>query len=219
MKRKHLLLTGILFLLLFAIWTVLIQQVDVRPSGESGAETGFATVNEWFHRLTGVHWTLYHITDWLGLIPLLICALFGCVGLTQLLRRKSLFQVDLDILLLGGYYLIVIVCFLFFETFPINYRPVLIDGAREASYPSSTTLLVLSVMPTLRLQARRRIHHPVLQKLLSSFALFFSLFMIAGRVLAGVHWLTDIIGSFLLSGGLYCLLEGALWNFAKNCKN
>lgn len=40
---------------------------------------------------------------------------------------------------------------------PVNYRPVLIEGRLEASYPSSTTLLVVSVMPTLMFQAYRRV--------------------------------------------------------------
>lgn len=53
------------------------------------------------------------------------------------------------------YYAVVIFAYLVFEMIPINYRPVLIDGGMEVSYPSSTTLLVLCVMPTLVEQAAR----------------------------------------------------------------
>ena len=57
---------------------------------------------------------------------------------------------------MGLYYILVILAYQVFEMIPINYRPILIGGALEASYPSSTTLLVLSVMPTLKFQIDRR---------------------------------------------------------------
>ena len=88
---------------------------------------------------------------------------------------------------------------------PINYRPVLIDGIMEASYPSSTTLLVLSVMPTLWFQAKRRMKNETLLKWVCVFSVLFSIFMVVGRTVAGVHWLTDIMGSILLSTGLFLL--------------
>ena len=189
----------------FGIWTLLIQQVDVRPIGPEGTTVGMAAFNGWFHGITGVHMTLYTITDWLGLVPILICMCFGVVGAVQLFRRKSLLKVDPDILLLGIYYLLVIAAYLLFEMIPINYRPVLIDGVLEASYPSSTTLLVLSVMPTLVFQAGRRWKSSSGRRTISFFAVSFSVFMVVGRLISGVHWATDIIGSVLLSSGLYMM--------------
>lgn len=111
---------------------------------------GFAALNGAFHRLTGVHMGLYTATDWLGLVPLFTALAFALLGLWQLLRRRSLFQVDRDILLLGGFYVLTLASYLFFEVNVINCRPVLIGGALEASYPSSTTLLTLCIMPTAR---------------------------------------------------------------------
>ena len=144
MKWKKQLRTGIGLLMLFALWTVLICCVDVQAVGPKGTKVGFAAWNVWVHRLTGVHMTLYTVTDWLGLVPIFICGCFGILGLCQWIRRKKLFQVDADILLLGVYYLLVISAYLLFEMVPINYRPVLIDGYLEASYPSSA-LRFLSV--------------------------------------------------------------------------
>ena len=151
-NTKKELQAGIVLLAAFALWTVLIRHIDVQNAGPNGTEIGFATVNVWFHRLTGVHLLVYTITDWLGLIPIIICMGFGVLGLVQLIKRRSLRMVDSDILLLGAYYVLVILCYLLFEMVPINYRPILIDGNLEASYPSSTTLLVLSVMPSLKYQ-------------------------------------------------------------------
>ncbi len=204
-NTKKELQAGIVLLAAFALWTVLIRHIDVQNAGPNGTEIGFATVNVWFHRLTGVHLLVYTITDWLGLIPIIICMGFGVLGLVQLIKRRSLRMVDSDILLLGAYYVLVILCYLLFEMVPINYRPILIDGNLEASYPSSTTLLVLSVMPSLKYQIDKRIANPVTRKAIAVFVIIFSAFMVVGRLIAGVHWITDIIGSVFLSSGLFMI--------------
>ena len=209
-RSKKLLFTGILLIVVFAIWTLLIQVVDVQPIGQNGTNIGFATFNIWFHELTGVHMTIYTITDWMGLIPIFVCMIFGGIGLGQWIKRRSLLKVDRDILFLGIYYVIVIFGYLIFEMIPINYRPILIEGVMEASYPSSTTLLVLSVMPTLTFQMNRRMKNMTVCKMLSILAILFSSFMVVGRWICGVHWFTDIIGSIILSTGLFCVYKGVV---------
>ena len=203
--RKRDLLEGIVLVAAFALWTVAIRLIDVQNAGPLGSEVGFATINVWFHRLTGVHMLIYTITDWLGLVPIIICMCFGVLGLVQMIHRRSLLKVDSDILLLGAYYVVVILGYLLFEMIPINYRPILIGGNLEASYPSSTTLLVLSVMPTLKYQSERRIAKPVTRKAIAVFVIVFSAFMVLGRLIAGVHWATDIVGSVFLSSGLFMI--------------
>lgn len=148
---------------------------------------------------------LYHITDWLSLIPIAFCMGFATLGLIQWILRKSILKVDFSILALGGFYLLVTACYLLFEKYPVNYRPVLIDGYLEASYPSSTTLLVLCVMPTAMMQLKERIRHAALRKSIMILLSAFTGFMVIGRLLAGVHWLSDIIGGGLLSAGLVTL--------------
>ena len=210
MNKNQNVLTGILLLMGFAAWTFLIQTVDVQPIGPNGSSVGFAALNGWFHQRTGVHWTLYTLTDWLGLVPICVCLIFAGAGFIQLVRRKSLFKVDLDILLLGVYYVLVIFCYLMFEMVPINYRPVRIDGFLEASYPSSTTLLVLSVMPTLCFQTRRRLTSNALRQAIRIFSVLFSVFMALGRLVSGVHWLTDIVGAVLLSSGIFLIYKASV---------
>ena len=210
MKEKRNLLIGSVLIAAFALWTFLIQWVDVQAVGQNGTKIGFADFNVQFHQLTGVNMTIYTITDWLGLVPVFVCLCFGMLGLVQLIRRKRLLRVDVDILLLGVYYVLVIACYLIFEMIPINYRPVLIEGRLEASYPSSTTLLVLSVMPTLMFQAYRRTVNPMIRKSAAVFVIAFSTLMVIGRLISGVHWVTDIIGSVLLSTGLYMLYWSAV---------
>ena len=233
MKRnaKGMVWAGLEWMTAFAVWTLLIQTVDVQAIGPNGTRVGFAAMNGGFHAATGVHWALYSATDWLGLVPLVVCAGFGVLGLIQWIRRGRLLAVDADLLLLGAYYIAVIAAYLLFEQFPVNYRPVLIEGRLEASYPSSTTLLVLSVMPTLGFQAGRRIPGRAAQRGIRILAACFSALMAAGRTVSGVHWLTDIIGAVLLSAGLFALYRGAVlrldarreegkanWNCTKNCR-
>ena len=211
MKRNiSLFFKGICFLLLFVIWTILIQIVDVKPLGVAGSNIGFSTINCWFHKLTGVHMWIYTVTDWLGLVPVFICIVFGVVGLVQLIKRRDLFKVDASILLLGIYYILVIVAYLAFEMLPINYRPVLIDGRLEQSYPSSTTLLVLSVMPTFVYQIKGMISDRLCVNVLTYIAMLFAGLMVFGRLVAGVHWLTDIVGSILISTGLFCIYKATV---------
>ena len=200
--KKNLLFGGIL-IATFLLWTVLIQTVDVHPLGQNGTNIGFATFNCWFHRLTDVHMTIYTITDWLGLVPLVVCLIFAGVGLIQMIKRKSLCKVDVDIIILGVYYVGVILAYSIFEIIPINYRPILIEGVMEASYPSSTTLLVLCVMPTLIEQIQRRLSSVVAKRIITIVAIVFSVFMVIGRLISGVHWFTDIVGGVLLSAGLF----------------
>ena len=207
---KKLLFAGSIFIVAFITWTILIQKVDVKTLGVNGTNIGFATINCWFHKLTGVHMMLYTITDWLGLIPIFICMIFGVMGLVQLIQRRILLKVDYDIIFLGIYYVIVIFGYLIFEMIPINYRPILIEGFMEASYPSSTTLLVLGVMPTLIEQVNRRSESLIVKRIVQVLVICFSAFMVLGRLIAGVHWLTDIVGSIMLSAGLFCFYKAAV---------
>ena len=192
----------IFLLLAFILWTAAVCTVDVRPIGPLGTSVGFAAVNQWVHRLTGVHLSLYIITDWLGLVPAGVCIGFGMLGLIQWIRRKSLLKVDFSLLALGGFYVAVMAAYLFFEDFIINYRPILIDGRLEASYPSSTTMLALCVMPTAMMQLKSRMKRSALRRWLCIAIIAFTVFMVIGRLISGVHWLSDIIGGALLSAGL-----------------
>lgn len=207
-NRKALIL-GAGLLLAFVLWTAAVRTVDVQPIGPRGSRVGFGTVNRFFRELTGFHPALYTFTDWLSLIPLGSAAGFALLGMQQWIQRKQLKKVDRSILALGGFYLAVMAFYLLFENLVINYRPVLIAGVLEASYPSSTTMLVLCVMSTAAMQLRMRISHPVLRRCILRAVTGFSVFMVAGRLLSGVHWFTDIVGGGLLSAGLVMLYRAA----------
>ena len=190
---------GVSLLTSFCLWTVLVRLVDVEAIGPRGSTVGFSTFNGIVHKITGVNWYLYTVTDWLGLVPIAVAMGFAIFGLWQWIRRKSIARVDRSILVLGGFYVAVVAVYLLFETVVINYRPVLINGYLEASYPSSTTMLAMCVMPTAMMQLRERVKNDVLRRGVMIASAAFTAFMIIGRLVSGVHWITDIIGGALFS--------------------
>ena len=207
-NRKYMWL-GLGLLAAFALWTGAVCLVDVRAIGPEGSSVGFGAVNRFVHEFTGVHMTLYVLTDWLSLVPLAFVPGFGLLGLAQWIRRRDIRKVDRSILALGGFYVAVLAAFLFFEEVVINYRPVLIDGVLGASSPSSPTMLVMCVMPAAVMQLRSRMKNRRRKAVISLGMTVFAAGMVLGRVVSGVHWFTDIVGGGLLSGGLVLLYRAA----------
>ena len=199
---------GLYLIILFIVWTILVKTVDIQFVEATSTFVGMGHLNQWFHHITGVYMDLYILTDWLGLVPFCVCLIFASLGLFQLIQRRNILKVDLDLLLLGCYYGVVVLGYLMFEVIAINYRPTLIDGRLEASYPSSTTLLVLAVMLSLIYQCNIRIRNVKIRNAISNITKMFMTFMVLCRLISGVHWLTDIIGAILLSLGLFELYKG-----------
>lgn len=219
-KRNYLILyAAITLLIAFVIWTAFVSVIDVQKIGPQESAVGFSALNRYVHSLTGVNMTLYTVTDWLGLVPIGTALGFAILGLVQWIKRKSLAKVDKSIMILGGFYIAVMAVYLIFEIVTVNYRPILIEGVLETSYPSSTTMLAMCVMPSAALQLKSRIRNRPLKITLISVIVLFTVFMVIGRLLSGVHWFTDIVGGILISVGLvlmyyffFKLTEGHLDN-------
>ena len=204
---------AICMLLAFLLWTVAIQFVDVEAIGPQDSSVGFATINRFVHNLTGVHMSLYTITDWLSLVPLVFVMGFSTLGLIQWIKRKHLLKVDYNILILGGFYIATMAVYVLFEMLVVNYRPILINGYLEASYPSSTTMLIMCVMPTAIMQFNSRIKNEVFKRCVATAITIFIIFMVIGRLISGVHWFTDIVGGALLSAGLVLMYRAIIYKF------
>ena len=204
-EKKRFLRAALGLLTAFVLWTLAVCFVDVQPIGPRGTSVGLAALNGRFHTLTGVHWALYVLTDWLSLVPILLALMFAVLGLVQWMRGKSLRAVDRSLFVLGAFYALLLAAYAIFELFPVNYRPVLINGVLEASYPSSTTMLAIGIMSTSILQLRQRIQKRPLRGGVLFLLRCLAVLLVLGRLLSGVHWLSDIIGGVLLSGGLVAL--------------
>lgn len=197
-RRKEILLCGGLFAIAI-IYTLLVKYIDVQSIGPNDSLVGFATINNFMFNLTGVNMLWYDITDWWGFVPLFIAFIYAIIGFIQMIKRRSILKVDKEILGLGVYYIIVIGLYIFFETYVINYRPILMDGILEASYPSSHTLLSVCICGSSLIINKYLFKNKNFFKAENIISILSILVIVIGRFISGVHWFTDIIGAILIS--------------------
>ena len=79
------------------------------------------------------------------------------------------------------------------------------DGVLEASYPSSHTMLAVCVCASSLMISKYYFKNNSLRELLDVGTWLLMIFLIVGRAISGVHWLSDIIGGILISGFLVSL--------------
>lgn len=206
MKNKKNILICVLLVLISIIYTLLVKYVDTSIIGPNGSVVGFSSLNSFVFNLTGNNMTLYKITEILGIIPILIALMYAIIGLIQVIDRKSL-KVDKELIALGILYIIVILLYVFFEKCIINYRPVLIDGILEASYPSSHTLLSICICGSALLINKYLFNNKKIYKYINIISIISMVLIVLGRLLSGVHWASDIIGSIIISITLLKILE------------
>lgn len=199
-KKRNFLISGIL-LLIAITFTILVKVVDVKQIGVNNSSIGFATLNQFIFETTGVNMIWYHITDWFGLIPVFMAIVYAFIGLIQFIKRRSIFKVDKEIILLGLYYIIVIALYVFFEKVIINYRPILMNGFLEASYPSSHTLMTICICGS-SILINKKLFNNKITKVINYLSIIIITITVVGRLISGVHWFTDIIGGILISSGL-----------------
>lgn len=206
MKNKKNILICILLVLISIIYTILVKYVDTSIIGPNGSVVGFSSLNSFVFNLTGNNMTLYKITEVLGFIPILIALMYAVIGLIQVIDRKSL-KVDKELIALGILYVVVILIYVFFEKCIINYRPVLIDGILEASYPSSHTLLSVCICGSVLLINKYLFNNKKIYRYINIVSIISMILIVLGRLLSGVHWASDIIGSIIISITLLKILE------------
>lgn len=195
--------------MLTVILIALVRLVDVAPIGAQGTSIGLSHLNQFVFDLFGVNILWYNITDWLGVAAVLTGFVFAVTGLVQLIKRRSLLKVDREILALGGLYIVVIGLYLFFENVIVNYRPIIMpdNTSPEASFPSSHTMLVCVIMGSAAMLINRYIRNKPLNRILRALCFVIIGVTVVGRLIAGVHWFTDILGGILISVTLLSLYE------------
>lgn len=205
MKRdKRLLFLGIVTLIFTVCYTILLCLFDRQPIGPENSVVGFASINAYFRDLFPFNETIYKVTEVIGYAVIGIAALMMLFALVQLIKRKSLFKVDRNLIHLGFFYVIVFALYIIFDKVVINYRPVILDEGLEASYPSSHTMLSVCIMFSLIMQLSFYIKGRKSFTVISFICTIIALAVAGGRFISGVHWFTDIIGGLLFSATLLC---------------
>ncbi len=198
-KNKKNLILSFIFFLVSVIYTILVKVVDVGTIGPKLSRVGFSSLNQFIRGIVGTNMFWYDVTKYLGIIPFLFVGFYGIIGFVQLLKRKSLLKVDKRLLYLGGLYVLLGIVYVFFEKVIINYRPVLIDGELEASYPSSHTMLAMVICLSSFLIGK---YYVKKKEFLMGFhigTILLMLLLVFGRILSGVHWISDILGGIFIS--------------------
>lgn len=204
-KKKRNFLISTILILIAVVFTILVKVVDVKPVGANDTNIGFATVNQFVFKTIGVNMIWYHITDCLGLLSICIAMAYALIGIIQLVKRKSLFKVDKEIIILGLFYVVVIALYIFFEKVIVNYRPVLMDGSLEASYPSSHTLMTICLCGSFII-VNKELFNNNISKVINILSLVIIFITVIGRLISGVHWFTDIMGGIFIAIALLMTL-------------
>ena len=207
-KKRNFIISTIL-ILLSVVYTILVKVVDVKPLGVNETNIGFASINQFVFKKIGVNMIWYYITDWLGLIPVFTAMIYALIGCVQLIKRKSIFKVDKEIIILGLFYIIVISVYVFFEKVIVNYRPILMNGFLEASYPSSHTLMTICLCGS-SVIVNNALFYNKITKVMNVLSAVIIAITVIGRLLSGVHWVTDIIGGILIGAALLMTLYSAI---------
>ena len=210
-KLNKSLIAGISLFVAFVVFTVLVKFVDVAAVGPLGSKVGFSKMNDSIFKEIGTSDTWYNISEFFGTIALILAGVFVIVGLVQLIKRKSLKMVDNHILALGVFYVVVALTYILFEVLVINNRPVLVEGVLEASYPSSHTMLSICILGSAIIEIKRLFENK--KKLVITLdvaSVVVMVIIVAGRLLSGMHWFTDIIGGILISLALVFIFHGVL---------
>lgn len=218
MKKRNLVISVILILLAI-IFTILVKNVDVNTLGANGSNIGFSTLNRSVFDNIGVNMTWYNITSCLGIISIIIALAYVLIGLIQLVKRKNVFKVDKEIIALGIFYVILAAIYIAFEIFIVNYRPILMDGELEASYPSSHTMLTIFICGSAILINSKLFNDNKIAKITNVVALIIMIVTVIGRLLSGVHWFTDILGGIIIASALLMSYYTVLDYLATNKTN
>ena len=210
LKKKNI-IVSICLIMLSVIYTILVKYVDVAPIGPKASSVGFSTLNKFVFNFLGRSNIWYNITEVLGMISILIALFYALIGLYKLIKNKSILKIDKEIIILGIFYFVVLLVYLFFEKVIINYRPILVKGVLEASYPSSHTMLSICICLSAIIINNKLYKNMRISKIINTLSIIIMITTTVGRLLSGMHWVSDILGGTIISICLSYIFKTVIW--------
>ena len=209
-SNKKLFISAAVCFVIFVVFTIMVKTVNVMPVGPQFSAVGFASLNKAVAEKLPYNELMYDISEVLGYLAILTVGIFGLFGIMQLFIKKGFKNVDKDLYILCGLYACVLASYVVFEKLIINYRPVILEGELEASYPYSHTMMSVTFMLAAIQQFSMRLKKENTKRLVVISCYVIGIGIIVTRFLSGVHWLTDIIGALILSSAWFLLYLGAI---------
>ena len=198
MKNIRNIIMSVIMTIFSGVFVYLVKTVDVKAIGPNKSSVGFSGINKAYADMVGSNMTIYKLTEIFGLLVFIIVGVYGLIGIYQLFKRKSLFKVDREIIGLGILYVLMISVYLIFDKIAINYRPIIIDGELEPSFPSSHTMLAICTCVSSLMVYKKYVPSKFNYLVLFSTVLLLTLVFL-GRTISGVHWISYILGVVIIS--------------------
>lgn len=202
--KKHIInfsITAALFVV-FAVFTIIAKFVDTSLVLTTNTKIGLSSINKPIFDSIKISDAWGTVSTVLFLVAALVALALIVIGVREFIKTKQLSKVNHKILFLIGLYMLTVFFYFLFEILIVNYRPLLDEGLAKASYPSSHTLLVCVVCLSACFIVPDYIKNKPLKITIISLLILISLLTPVTRMLAGMHWFSDIIGSLLLSAAL-----------------
>ena len=137
------------------------------------------------------------ITDIILVASIAVLGVFAVLGLYQWIKRKSLKKVDKPLLaMLIPLVLMAITYFIFDKFLVLNIRP---NGSGEPSFPSTHTMVVATIFLLTAIVLPNYIKSNTPRVIMDIVMLLFIALVSVGRVLANMHWVSDVVGGLIFA--------------------
>lgn len=209
-SKKTKTIYAIIWTAVAVVFSFMIRLVDVGIAGETQTEVGLVHLNRKFAEMySSFDQTAYNWSEWIGFFFLALVGVCGLFGLSQLIKRKNLLKVDMEILFMGILYLITLGLYFLFTKVAITYRPIIVPGEDgiEPSFPSSHSMMAVVVAGAISSVIDRYLSNKNLCKLIKYLLMVLAILTFVFRMESGAHWFTDIWAGLFIGGALISWYE------------
>jgi len=215
-NKKYFIMSAVL-LVLFVIFVILAKTVDVAAVGPMGSEIGFASINKSAADAIGYNESIYNVSKSLSYFGIAVMVVFGLFGAMQLYYKKGPKNVDKDLYALYGLYVLGLIVYIVLEKVVINSSPVFSNGLK-VSYSSFYIILAVAFMGAAIVEFNARLKAKKVKIIVLTLCILDGIGLLVTRLVSGVHWVTDVIGTLLISVACFLLFLGVFNVIVQNKK-